>query len=487
MLVGGLTVAACFLGMAVVSAGSDTLVMVAGAVISVALAGLIVWALDVPLIDFVRIAFLATFFIKSDMSIFKIDEMEDPSGLNISATFILGVILFVYDRMHDEGHERVFPPLFTWLFTGLAACSIAAVLFAGTELLGVYSILSLLTSILIAYVTASHFGRKDRISYLITGLAIGVLATGLVALSQYVIQWPLDLSYFGTGTPEEQAGTQSEELSRVPAFLRTPNGMAWVTSTLVPLVLAPVVCRVKSITSWQKVLFTLAGLFGALAVTLSLARGSWIGLVVAIVLLIGAGWIGLPAFEKRRYFLSAAAGVLLLGLFLAPLSQRIYDRLTEDDKGSVSIRAPLMENALRMIEANPLVGVGLNNYRYTMTKYDETGIFVSQAFANPVHNVFAHVTTEIGIPGGIIFCLLLLAAFSESVRAMLTKNRVLFALGLGAAVSLVVFAISGMKEPATLGSVRPPMRTCFLLLGTILAISRVRRTYERGKKDLYQQ
>ena len=473
-VIGALAVGACLIGIGVSSAGSSSGVLIAGAAVAALLTAAAAWAVDIPLISFVRIGFIGSFFIKSDVSLFKVDEMEDPSGLAISVTLILGVVLLVYDRLNDESDERVFPPVFTFLLIALLVLSAASVLYAGPVLLGTYSLLSLFTSVLIAYVTASHFGRSDRIVFLITCLAVGVFCTGLVALSQYTIQWPLNLSYFGTGTEEEQLGTQSQELGRVPAFLRTPNGMAWVMSTLVPIVLAPVVCRVRSFSIRQKGFLTVAGLLGIIAVILSLARGSWIGLVAAMALLAAFGWIRLSRQERPGYFLSTAAMAVLVCVLLSPFAPRIYERLTEDDQGAAAVRIPLMDNALKMIGANPLVGIGLNNYRYSMTKYDETGIFVSQVFPNPVHNVFAHVTAEIGIPGGIIFCLLLLWAFWECVKSMTAKDRLLFALGLGAAVSLIAFAISGLKEPASLGSVRPPMRTCFLLLGTIMAFSRVR-------------
>jgi O-antigen ligase len=139
------------------------------------------------------------------------------------------------------------------------------------------------------------------------------------------------------------------------------------------------------------------------------------------------------------------------------------------------IRVPLMETAVRMIEDNTLVGVGLNNYRTAMPKYDETEIFVTKVFPNPVHNVFAHITAEIGVPGGIIFCLLILVVLFECFKAMQSQDRLLFAIALGVFAGIIAFVISAMKEPGSLGSARPPMRTLFLLFGTILAVSRMRR------------
>jgi O-antigen ligase len=297
----------------------------------------------------------------------------------------------------------------------------------------------------------------------------------VVALSQYAFDFPTNLDFFGTGTEEEQLGTQSQLLSRVPAFLRTPTEMAWVVSALLPLVITPVVCRVKSFGSWRRIILVTAAFSGIVAVILSLARGSWISLLAAIAIIVLFGWYRLSTAEKKTYLISVGGVLVLSCLLLSPFAERIYERLTADDDGSALIRVPLMETAARMIKDNPLVGVGLNEYRASMTKYDETDIFVSQAFPNPVHNVFAHITAEVGVPGGIIFCLLILAALFECLTAMTARDRLLFALGLGVAAGLIAFVISAMKEPGSLGSTRPPIRTCFFLFGTILAVGRIRR------------
>jgi O-antigen ligase len=478
VIVGGVVAGACLLGVGVASAsgGENAQLLAVAAAVMLILGAAIAYALEIPLIGIVRSAYIASFFVKCDISLFKVNETEDPSGLNLSATLFIALILLAYDHFDDDERSRVFSPTFSFLSIGLVMWAAASVFYAGPVALGMFSLGSLLTSVIIAYATASHFGRPDRIVHLIVGVGAGLLFTGLVALSQFVISWPLNLPFLGTGTEEEQAGTQSQLLARVPAFLRTPTGMAWVVSTLVPIVIAPVICRVKSFTSQQRLLLAAAGFAGIVAVILSLARGSWIGLVAALVLMIAAGWYRLSTHERKSYFVTISATLALTCVLLIPFSGRIYDRLTGDDEGAAGIRIPLMQNAIKMIEAHPIVGVGLNGYRASMTKHDDTGVFVSRAFPNPVHNVFAHITTEIGIPGGIIFCLLILVSFWESFKAMGVNDRLLFALGLGAAVGLVAFCISGMKEPGSLGSVRAPIRNCFLLFGIVMAIGRIRRS-----------
>lgn len=479
VIIGCLFLGACLLGAAIITAGvnSSLHTLVVGLLALFAVGGIACLVLELPVIVVVRFVFIASFFFKGEANFYKIDEIEDPSGFNISLTLLTALVLLVYDQFDRQEivKEKALPTAVSILLTGLFICAGISVLYGGSNLLGWFALWSFSTSILIAFVVASHFSRRERLEQLLVGIALGVLFTGLTALSQYLFSFPTNLAFFGTGTEEEQLGTQSEALSRVPAFLRTPTGMALVTSALLPVVVAPLLCRVKSLVSVQKILLAAAALAGIVAVILSLARGSWISLLAALTLLVLFGWRRLSKTEKKTYFVSVGAVLIFACLFLMPFSTIIYERLTSDDEGSALIRIPLMETAVRVIEDNPLVGVGLNGYRSNMTRYDETDIFVSQVFPNPVHNVFAHITAEIGIPGGIIFCLLILAVLFECFKTINLHDRLLFALALGAAAGIIAYVISAMKEPGSLGSVRPSMRTCFLLFGTVLAISRIRR------------
>ncbi len=478
-IVAGLFIGACALGAAVVLAGGDssTQTLLIGAAAFTAVGWVACVVLELPVMTYVRFAFIASFFFKADISFYKIDEWEDPSGFNISLTLLTALVLFVYEIFSPKEiiREKVFSSSFSLLLIALFVCAGISVLYASTPELSWFALWGFLNSTLIAYVVASHFSQSERLVQLIIGLGIGLLFTGIVAFSQYFFDFPTDLPSFGTGTEEELLGTGSYTLARVPAFMRTPTEMAWVVSVLIPLVLAPVIGRVKSFENWQKFLLLAGALSGTVALILSLARGSWISFVVGIAIVVLFGWYRLSQSERRTYFISAVGTIILGCVLLAPLSYRVFDRLTEDDKGSSLIRIPLMATAGRMIGDNPFVGVGLNGYRANMTRYDETSIFVSQIFPNPVHNVFAHITTEIGIPGGIIFCLLLIVVLFECFKLLTIRDRLLFALALGATAAIIAFIISAMKEPGSLGSVRPPMRTLFLLFGMVYAIGRMRR------------
>lgn len=480
--------AAIALGVGIIQAGANSVSQTyLAAIAAFALLGAVIWAiLDLPVLIFVRLAFVASFFIKLEINLFKIDEVEDPSGFNISLAVVCAAVLLAHDWLtaSDENEARRFPLIFAVLAVGLFFCAALSVFYGDAKMLGYYSLWTLAGSLTIVCAVASHFDKRERIVEFLLAVAAGLTFTGAIALSQFVADFPSHLPAFGTGTEDELIGTQAVVLSRAQAFLRTPTEMGWVISAFLPLVIAPLVCRVKEFSFSRKMIFAVAGLTGALAIILSLARGSWFGSLAALGIVVIGGWFVLSSTaERKKYLLATGAGVMLGAIFLAPFGARIYERLTADDDGSAAIRLPLLEVAKEIIEDNPLVGIGLNNYRQTMTRYDKTGIFVSQIFPNPVHNVFAHVAAEVGIPGAILFCLLILTAAFINLRTMIgTGDRLRYALALALLAGLAAWIISAMKEPSSLGSARPAMRTLFLLFGLTLAVSRL--PFSRPKKSL---
>lgn len=464
------------IGIAALGSGSQTaLVSVSIGIIAVFLAtGIFVY--DLPVVFFTRIAFIASFFIKADATILKIDESQDPSGLNISLTLICAVILFLSDFYNREKRTRIFPLFFSFALTGLTVCAALSVFYNSNEKLGWFSFLSYLSSVFICFVVASHFGERERLKELVLGIAFGIAFTGLTAITQFLVNFP-KMPFLGTGTEEELLWTQAEQFSRVSAFLRTPTEMGWVISALIPLIVAPIVGYVRELTTFQRVILAVSTVFGTFAIVLSLARGSWLALIVAAVILVLFAWKNWEKSERKNYFVSVGVFVLLAAMSLAPFGSRIYERLTTDDGESAAIRIPLMQVAGNIIEANPLVGIGLNDYRNEMPRYDDTKEQVTQIFPGPVHNSFAHIMAEIGIPGGIFFGILLLIGIFECWQVMASRDKLLFALALGAFAAMVAYCISAIKEPGSLGSVRPPLRTFFFLLGFIMALNNCRKTF----------
>src|SRR5688500_9102940 len=149
---GALIAGACILGSGLILAGGiqelGTLGM--GAAVIIAMAGLGCILLDIAAITAVRFTFIASFFFKGELNLFKVDEVEDPSGFNLSLTLLTAIMLLVYDwATSNRSGEKLLPGRFSYLLTALFGCAAISVIFGGSTTLGWFSLWSLFSSILI--------------------------------------------------------------------------------------------------------------------------------------------------------------------------------------------------------------------------------------------------------------------------------------------------------------------------------------------------
>lgn len=130
------------------------------------------------------------------------------------------------------------------------------------------------------------------------------------------------------------------------------------------------------------------------------ARAASVALVAVMGLVV---LLGLP----RRVALPACAAVLgLAGLTLAlnqPLRERFLDSTTEKGSGS---RSALLETGLCAVRQNPVTGVGPGRFQARLWA---TPDMPEQAREHPgkSHNQFVSMAAETGVPGALLFALLL--------------------------------------------------------------------------------
>lgn len=170
----------------------------------------------------------------------------------------------------------------------------------------------------------------------------------------------------------------------------------------------------------------------ALGVLLTLTRSNWIGAIVAAAL----AFLAVP--RLRRWFVPIAIGGLVgvAGLlsFSHTLNAKVTGRATT--QRSVWDRLNTDDAALRIIHQHPLTGVGWERFIVVSSDY------VRQARTYPitnigieVHNVFLGRAAELGLPGAVLFVLVVLLG---PVRALLRPAAGEFAGWRVAALGVVV-------------------------------------------------
>ena len=179
----------------------------------------------------------------------------------------------------------------------------------------------------------------------------------------------------------------------------------FATCTVLVIPVAVYFAKMKG-SQWRRWFCIISLLLMVVAFTLASSRGGLIGLIVAL------GYMVLRSGRSRKSALALTALVLPL-LFLAPSSPlaRMLHPTYGDYLGS-QIRHDFWIVGLDMIRKHWAVGIGLGNftaYSYTMTQ----GVEGRHGMAC---NTFLELAAELGIPGLIAYCAILLGSFSAAGR-----------------------------------------------------------------------
>lgn len=144
---------------------------------------------------------------------------------------------------------------------------------------------------------------------------------------------------------------------------------------------------------WER-LFCLGCLVTTLVgVTLAASRGGFLGLIAAFLFVV------LRSRQRVRNLVLASA--LLVPLSLAaptsPLKRLLYP--AHFDVGSTETRKALWKAGLRMVQENPVTGIGLGAFKPVVGEYAEPG----QQLKNVAHNTYIEIAAELGLPGLVAF------------------------------------------------------------------------------------
>ncbi|MBI1764939.1 MAG: O-antigen ligase family protein [Acidobacteria bacterium] len=470
---------ALFFGAVLASFGGLPIKTLAGVFITVGgLLGVLAWAAaSWPIVPILRVLLLACLAFRLEINLFPLFKYnEGLPGLNVSLMLLTSIALVLAHglaRWRDQPAAAVFPVSFSFsAFALLLWCALG--ILAGTEkLLAFYAWWSLASCLLFTFAVANEFGQRDRLRTVVLVIALIVGVNGVIGTLQATTGALTDLTWLGAAKEENRQSFGDGEIARATGLQGMANSFAWFLVTLLPTLLAVLILRVRAFSRWERRGLALATAAGLLALLLTYARGSWIAFALAFALLLALSYRVLPTVERQRFGKQIAMMVLLGCTLCLPFLAPIVIRLTEDDNGSAYSRVPLSQVAQTMIEANPLLGVGLSNYEAEMRRYDHTPDRITEDFPWPVHNIFLHTAAEAGLPGLAFFLLLLALALYQGWQVLRSQDRLVQALAIGLICGVLAYLVTGLKELGSLGT--PQFRVCFFCCGLLLALGRIHR------------
>jgi O-antigen ligase len=208
-------------------------------------------------------------------------------------------------------------------------------------------------------------------------------------------------------------------------YSENPNRLGYPAVYLLPLMLALWACTRRSHLAVRTVvgIVLAGGLYLTIwAVSASGSRSSLVGSVVALlVFVVLRPGLGAVRAVGRLVVLSLvtvtlAALLAATGQLPTTLEERINRSLDRSDPSArthlVRDRENLADAGMAAFDESPLIGVGLDNFRYVTPRY---GV---EASAQLPHNLWLQLLVQVGLIGTLAFGLYLLAWFVECVLAM---------------------------------------------------------------------
>ena len=362
--------------------------------------------------------------------------------------FALLFLLCPKHALRPEGPQRIV----YWfdravaLFLLVSAFSVTYAISRRTAALALVELLKI--TVLYYYLASRYLSWQSDGRFIVKCLAVSVLFQSSLALFQAFSQ---DFySFFRTGSAAKV--TLFGDFIRSQGTASAPNLFAeYITVILLILLAALLSGGVRR----NRLLLTIF-MMGVAALIATLSRGAWLSLCAGSgFLLYRYGWL-------RRF-----RTWLVLGVGLALMVAVARQRLVGDDEGAAMDRYHLARIAAEIIEAHPILGVGINNYRLAVYKYIPEDY--EWNLVTGVHTLVLLTAAEMGILGVLALLNLFWRGFSlglSTVCPEMSGDRLL-ALGLAAGclaimvhnlfdsvwsseiVSSLFFFLAGLSSPLT--------------------------------------
>ncbi len=388
-------------------------------------------------------------------------------GLSISATTIAlaGLYMSWFIRRQANRSSVASPSLNIslplLLYFGITTLSVAV---AQDVSLSLFEVALLLEASLVSFYVANNVRTRQDILFVVSLLLIACVVESLAMIVLRFTGMPSTIWGFPTHVRVDT--DVKESFVRIGGTVGAPNFAAAYLSISLASAAGLLFTNLGRAHKWLAIAVMV---FGGIALIFTFSRGGWMALVLSVSLICLLGW------RRRGLSLKTPiAVILILGMLYLPFHSAISARLLGDDRGSAESRIPLMKLAFRIIEDNPVLGVGVNNFTVVMDRYLTSDFREGWLFA--VHNKYLLVLSETGIIGLLCFLAFLVDALRKGWQCWALQDPLLSPLALG-----IMAGIAGHMVHMTVDVFRgrPTQQLLWLLAGLLAAMHRIGMSSQR--------
>ncbi len=123
------------------------------------------------------------------------------------------------------------------------------------------------------------------------------------------------------------------------------------------------------------------------------------------------------SFSMVMKYINPESGMGLKSGYLA-----VVERLMTLSQEKAGMRIQAMQNSVKLIRANPILGVGTGNWKIEVLKY-EGPTTAAYIYMYKTHNDFLETTTETGIIGGALYLGLFILVMANFIRAFFRAKK----------------------------------------------------------------
>lgn len=298
---------------------------------------------------------------------------------------------------------------------------------------------------------ANSFSSRERLHSLVNFLVIYGLVLSVFALIQH-FTWDGRFYWMRPNT---------QSTSPFGPFVNH-NHFAGYVEMLIPLSLALAI--IKGARAEARMFYLFAAGVMCVAVLASLSRGGMISVAVSATVVAIWAWSREASGKSRtrrsssRLFVfarNAALAVIILAcaglslLWVGP--DRLADRISrsgvsgdaQESETFYESRGWIWEDTLRMIQANPLFGIGLGAYEtaYPVYRKEDRQLRVRQA-----HNDYLQIIADCGLVGGLIAAWFIFAVFRVIRRGARARDPFIAALALGSGGGILAMMVHSLVD-----------------------------------------
>jgi O-antigen ligase len=370
-------------------------------------------------------------------------------GFDFSITTIALIGLYIGWLFSARAEGRSLRLLWNWPIVTYTAIVILSVFVARDVQLSLFQIYLMVELLLLYFYVAGNINSRREIVFVLLFLLMGCLIESGYMLVLAVVSHKLSLTPLpGTGLVIlSKFGIKTVfflPVKDVP-FTRlggTTGSPTYTAGYLGILIMLAICVRQMRVPTYLRRLALATTILAAIALIFTFTRAGWIEIALAVAIFTGARWVrnGISA----KAILAALAAVLLIVACLSTTNP-ISDRVFGNDNGSAYSRIPLMHLAFHIISANPVLGVGANNFTAVMNDY-----FVPElrgGFLFTVHNEFLLVWSETGIIGLAAYLWIYFNLIRRGWRLWNTRDEMFAPLGLGIVAGICGFMSHMLVEP----------------------------------------